>query len=388
MDSIYMDHSATTPVDPEVFDAMIPYFKDRFGNPSSVHTAGQLTRRAVEEAREKVAGLIHANPDEIIFTGCGTESDNQAVIGFARNSLKPGDHIITSSIEHHAVLDAVAYLEKFGYETTFLPVDEYGTVQPDTLREAIRPNTRLVSIMHANNEIGTIQPIKELADITHAAGAVFHTDAVQTVGRLPIDVKTLGVDMLSGSAHKLYGPKGIGLLYVKKGAKPGRYLIGGAQERNRRAGTENVPGIVGFGRAAELAALNQSSHAVMLTDLGNRLTEGILASVPDTILTGHTVNRLPGHVSFCFRYVEGESILLLLDQFGIMASSGSACTSGSLDPSHVLLAIGLPHEIAHGSIRLSLGKNNTEQEVDYVIETLPRIIERLRSMSPLYAKER
>ncbi|MGE5373323.1 MAG: cysteine desulfurase NifS [Solirubrobacterales bacterium] len=388
MEQVYLDHSATTPVDPAVFDAMIPYYKDWFGNPSSVHQAGQAARRAVEESRAKVASLINASPEEIVFTGSGTEADNQAVIGYARNHLKPGDHIITSSIEHHAVLDAVESLKQFGYETTLLPVDSYGLVSPAALRDAIRPNTKLVSVMHTNNEIGTIEPIQALAAIAHERGAVFHTDAVQSVGRIPVDVKALGVDMLSASAHKLYGPKGVGMLYIRKGFKPGRYLIGGAQERNRRAGTENVAGIVGFAKAAELAQANMAEVSERLTRLGSKLIEGLTAGITESMLTGHPEQRLPGHVSFCFRYIEGESILLLLDQFGIMASSGSACTSGSLDPSHVLLAIGLPHEIAHGSVRLTMGKGTTEEQVDYVLQTLPPIVERLRNMSPLTAKGR
>jgi len=378
-----MDHSATTPLDPRVLKAMEPYLTEEYGNPSSIHRMGQIARNGVETAREQVARLINAAPEEIIFTSGGTEADNLAILGLMEAMPPRGQHIITSAIEHHAVLDVFAYLERKGYQVTFLPVNEYGMVEPETLERAMKPNTALVSIMHANNEIGTIQPIKKLAAIAHEGGAVFHTDAVQTVGRIPVDVKDMGVDMLSCSAHKLYGPKGVGCLYKKKGIRLARRLFGGAQERKLRSGTENVPGIVGFGAAAEIAGEVMSESIEHLTKLGRNLSGSLLRLIPDTILTGDPVNRLPGHVSLCFRYVEGESILLMLDQLGIMASSGSACTSGSLDPSHVLLAIGLPHEVAHGSVRLSLGRGNTREDVDYVVQVLPRIIERLRMMSPM-----
>jgi len=378
-----MDHSATTPLDPRVLKAMEPYLTEEYGNPSSIHRMGQIARNGVETAREQVARLINAAPEEIIFTSGGTEADNLAILGLMEAMPPRGQHIITSAIEHHAVLDVFAYLERKGYQVTFLPVNEYGMVEPETLERAMKPNTALVSIMHANNEIGTIQPIKKLAAIAHEGGAVFHTDAVQTVGRIPVDVKDMGVDMLSCSAHKLYGPKGVGCLYKKKGIRLARRLFGGAQERKLRSGTENVPGIVGFGAAAEIAGEVMSESIEHLTKLGRNLSGSLLRLIPDTILTGDPVNRLPGHVSLCFRYVEGESILLMLDQLGIMASSGSACTSGSLDPSHVLLAIGLPHEIAHGSVRLSLGRTNTQEDVDYVVQVLPGIIERLRMMSPM-----
>ena len=380
---VYMDHSATTPLDPRVLKAMEPYLTEEYGNPSSIHRMGQIARNGVETAREQVARLINAAPEEIIFTSGGTEADNLAILGLMEAMPPRGQHIITSAIEHHAVLDVFAYLERKGYQVTFLPVNEYGMVEPETLERAMKPNTALVSIMHANNEIGTIQPIKKLAAIAHEGGAVFHTDAVQTVGRIPVDVKDMGVDMLSCSAHKLYGPKGVGCLYKKKGIRLARRLFGGAQERKLRSGTENVPGIVGFGAAAEIAGEVMSESIEHLTKLGRNLSGSLLRLIPDTILTGDPVNRLPGHVSLCFRYVEGESILLMLDQLGIMASSGSACTSGSLDPSHVLLAIGLPHEVAHGSVRLSLGRGNTREDVDYVVQVLPRIIERLRMMSPM-----
>jgi len=384
MKAIYMDHSATTPVDPDVFNAMIPYYTDIYGNASSVHSQGQMAHRAVEQAREQVAALIGASTGEIIFTAGGTEADNQAIITFLLHERqKNGKHIITSAIEHHAVLHTCEFLTKQGFELTILPVNSYGTVEPDTLREALRPDTALVSIMHANNEIGTVQDIKTLAAISHEAGAAFHTDAVQTVGKIPVNVQELGVDLLSASGHKLYGPKGIGILFAKKGVRIGSYLHGGAHERNLRAGTVNVPGAVGFGKAAELAQQRLPQTTAHLKDLSQRLTSGILDGIPNSRLTGHPVDRLPGSVSVVFDYVEGESILLMLDSYGIMASSGSACTSGSLDPSHVLLAIGLPHETAHGSLRLTMGKDNTVEDVDYVLEKLPLIIKNLRFMSPL-----
>lgn len=384
MRSVYIDHSATTPVDPLVFEAMKPYYTEIFGNSSSVHSQGQKAHRALEESREKVAALIGAKTNEIIFTSGGTEADNQAIITYMHNNRTKGNHIITSAIEHHAVLHTCEFLAKQGFELTVLPVNSYGEVEPDTLREAIRPGaTALVSIMHANNEIGTIEPIKELAAIAHEAGAIFHTDAVQTVGKIPVNVAELGVDLLSASAHKLYGPKGIGCLYAKKGVRIGSFIHGGGHERNLRAGTVNVPGVVGFAKAAELAQQRLCSQEAPLADLAKRLTDGIFAAIPNTRLTGHPERRLPGSVSVCFDYVEGESILLMLDNYGIMASSGSACTSGSLDPSHVLLAIGLPHETAHGSLRLTMGKDNTQEDVDYILEVLPPIIKNLRAMSPL-----
>lgn len=382
MKSIYMDHSATTPVDPEVFNAMIPYYTEIYGNSSSVHSQGQQAARAVEQAREQVALLIGASPGEIIFTSGGTEADNQAIITIMSASKK-GKHFITSAIEHHAVLHTGEYLGKQGYEVTILPVNSVGLVESDTLRAALRPDTALVSIMHANNEVGTIEDIKELAAISHEAGAVFHTDAVQSVGKIPVNVKDLGVDLLSASGHKLYGPKGIGCLFIKKGVGISSYLHGGGHERNLRPGTVNVPGVVGFGKSAQLAQQRLTQNDATLKDLGQVLIQGILDAIPNTRLTGDPVNRLPGSVSVCFDYVEGESILLMLDSYGIMASSGSACTSGSLEPSHVLLALGLTHETAHGSLRLTMGKDNTREEVDKVLEVLPPIIKNLRMMSPL-----
>ncbi|NLC07599.1 MAG: cysteine desulfurase NifS [Syntrophomonadaceae bacterium] len=384
MREIYMDHSATTPVDRKVFEAMIPYCTDEYGNPSSIHAKGRAAKKALEKAREQVAALINADSSEVFFTSGGTEANNQAIISYMVNNAHRGKHLITSAIEHHAVLDTCEYLRKNGFDLTVLPVNSLGVVEPEVLQRAIKPETTLVSIMHANNEIGTIQPIAKLAEVAHQAGAAFHTDAIQTTGRIPIDVKAMGIDLLSASSHKIYGPKGIGCLFIKKGIKIGRLMHGGAQENKMRAGTENVPGIVGFGQAAELAQNRMADTAAYLNKLGQKLRQGILDKIPHTIATGDLENRVPGSVSVCFEYVEGESILLMLDSYGIMASSGSACTSGSLDPSHVLLAIGLPPEIAHGSLRLTLGKNNTEEEIDYVLEVLPRIISNLRKMSPLY----
>lgn len=381
--TVYMDHSATTPVHAKVLEAMNLYFSDRFGNPSSIYSLGQDARQAVEQARNQVASLINCPAANLIFTGGGTEADNQALIGYALANQDKGRHIIVSAIEHHAVLETAEFLAKNGFELTIVPVDNHGTVQPDYLRKAIRSDTILVSVMHGNNEVGTIQPIRELADITHEKGAVFHTDAVQTVGKIPVDVESLNVDMLSLSGHKLYGPKGVGCLYARKGIRLSSFIHGGGQERRRRAGTENVPGIVGLGCAAELAQQEMTQESTRLSHLAQKLTTGILQSIPDTYLTGHPQKRIPGHVSVCFRYVEGESILLMLDHMGVMASSGSACTSGSLEPSHVLLAMGYPHEIAHGSLRLTLGKSSTEEHIDYVLEVLPPIIEKLRAMSPL-----
>lgn len=383
MKSIYMDHSATTPVDPEVFNAMIPYYTDIYGNASSVHTQGQKASRAVEQAREQVASLIGASPSELIFTSGGTEADNQAIIAYVMTNPQKGKHIITSAIEHHAVLHTCQFLAQQGYELTVLPVNPQGLVENDILRAALRPDTSLVSIMHANNEVGTIENIPELAAITHEAGAVFHTDAVQTVGKIPVNVKDLGIDLLSASAHKLYGPKGVGCLYIKKGTRISNFMHGGGHERNLRPGTVNVPGVAGFAKAAELAGQRMADNQAHLKALGQRLKDGIFAAIPNTRLTGHPEQRLPGSVSVCFDYVEGESILLMLDGFGIMASSGSACTSGSLDPSHVLLALGLSHETAHGSLRLTMGKDNTQEDVDYVLQVLPGVIKNLRLMSPL-----
>lgn len=386
MRPIYMDHSATTPVDSRVFEAMKPYYTYEFGNASSVHRKGQAARKAVETGREQIAALINAHPREIVFTSGGTESDNQAIITFALNNSNQGKHLITSAIEHHAVLESFHYLECCGYDVSILPVNAQGMVEPETLVGAIRPDTILVSVMHANNEIGTVQPIEELAAISHKAGAAFHTDAVQTVGKLPIDVGKMGIDMLSASSHKLYGPKGIGCLYVKQGVRISNLIYGGGQESKLRAGTENVPGIVGLGKAAEIAGQEMRQRADFLNRLGKRLREGIINSIPNAILTGHPDQRVPGSVSVCFQFAEGETISLMLDSYGIMASSGSACACGALDPSPVLLAIGLPHEIARGSLRLTLGKDNTEEDVDYTLKVLPDLIANQRRMSPLAGK--
>jgi len=378
-----MDHAATTPTDIGVVKEMEPYFTQKYGNPNSIHSFGQEAREAVEEARKKVAHLIGANPSEIVFTSGGTESDNYAIKGIAWANQKKGNHIITSQIEHHAVLHSCHFLEKHGFKVTYLPVDKYGLIDPDDVKKAITDKTILVTIMHANNEIGTIEPIKDIAKIVKEAGIYFHTDSVQTVGHIPIDVNELEVDMLSISGHKLYGPNGVGVLYLRKGTRIVSLIDGGGQEKNRRAGTENVAGIVGIGKAAELAekrlAQGEEDRIVRLRD---KLIKEIMNKIENVRLNGHHINRLPGNVNFCFEFIEGESMLLNLDMEGVAASSGSACTSGSLEPSHVLLAIGLPPEIAHGSLRLTLGKDNTEEEVDYVIDILPKIIEKLRALSP------
>lgn len=382
--SVYMDHAATTHVKKEVIEEMLPYFSETFGNPSSVHLFGRNSRKAVERAREQVAKAINAKPEEIYFTSGGTESDNWAIKGTAKTLKSKGNHIITTQIEHHAVLHTCEQLEKEGYEVTFLPVDEYGLINIEDLKNAIKPSTILISVMFANNEIGTVQPIEEIGKIAREKKILFHTDAVQAIGSLKVDVEEQNIDMLSLSAHKFYGPKGVGALYIKKGFKPFNLIEGGHQERNRRAGTENVPGIVGLGKAIELATTDLEAHAEKLTALRERLISGVMEKINFTRLNGHPTKRLPGNTSFCFRYIEGEALLLSLDMKGVAGSSGSACTSGSLDPSHVLLAIGLIHEIAHGSLRLSLGDLTTEEDVDYVLEILPEIVQRLRNMSPLY----
>lgn len=380
----YFDNAATTPVRPEVAKEIVPYFTESYGNPSSIYKIAQKNKNAVEKGREQVANAIGATPNEIYFTAGGSEADNWAIKGIAESYAKKGKHIVTSCIEHHAVLHTCEYLETKGYEVTYLPVDEYGMISLEDLRNAIREDTILITIMFANNEIGTIQPIAEIGQIAHEHGIIFHTDAVQAVGHVEIDVKAMNIDMLSMSGHKFYGPKGIGALYIKKGIKLNPLIHGGAQERRRRAGTENVPGIVGIGLAAELASKELATEMPRLTALRDKLIKEILEKVPYARLNGHPTKRLPGNVNISFEFIEGEGILLLLDYKGICASSGSACTSGSLDPSHVLLAIGLPHEKAHGSVRLSMGHFTTEEQVDYVIKELPPIIERLRQMSPLY----
>ena len=381
---IYADHSATTAVRPEVLEAMLPYFTESYGNPSTIYDLGQKNREAVDHARAQVARAIGALAGEIYFTGCGTESDNWAIKGIAEAYGAKGKHIITSNVEHHAVLHTCQWLEKQGYEVTYLPVDSEGFIRPEQLEAAIRPDTILVSIMFANNEIGTVNPIEKLGEVCAAHKVYFHVDAVQAVGTLPIDVKAMHIDMLSMSAHKFYGPKGVGALYVRKGIRLPSFIHGGAQESKRRAGTENVPGIVGIGKAIELATAEMEENAKRLRAMRDALIAGIEERIPYCRLNGSRTERLPGHVNFSFQFIEGESMLMLLNMAGICGSSGSACTSGSLDPSHVLLAIGLPHEIAHGSLRLSLGRENTMDDVNYILEKLPPIVERLRAMSPLY----
>ncbi len=387
---IYLDNAATTPVRSEVLEAMLPYFTQKFGNASTIYSYGREAKEALEESRKNVAQLIGANAEEIFFTSGGTESDNWALRGIASANVKKGKHIITSSVEHHAVLHTCQDLEKQGFKITYLPVDKDGLINVKDVADTITDETILVSIMHANNEIGTIQPINEIAKVIKQKnpGIIFHTDAVQTAGKIPVNVNNLGVDLLSMSAHKIYGPKGVGALYIRKGTRIAPFMTGGAQESSRRAGTENIAGIVGFGKAAELAVCEQQEQFEKLTLLRDRLMQGILNTIPYTRLNGHPTLRLPHNVNISFEFIEGESILLNLDMKGICASSGSACTSGSLDPSHVLLAIGLPHEIAHGSLRLTLGRENSEEDVDYVLEVLPDIINKLRQMSPLFAKRK
>lgn len=378
-----MDHAATTPVRPEVVEVMLPYFGTEFGNASSVYGWGRRAHQALDQARDTVAELLGAASNEIIFTSGGSEGANLAIKGVAWAYQTKGKHIITSAIEHHAVLDTALWLKKHGFEVTILPVDEEGFVSPAEVEKALRPDTILVSIMHANNEVGTIQPIAEIGAIVRKHGAFFHTDAVQTAGVLDLNVEELNVDLLSLSAHKFYGPKGVGTLYVRKGVRLDPLIHGGAQERRRRAGTENVAGIVGLAKAFELAREERVAENARLTKLRDRLIEG-LQTIPSSKVNGSLSQRLPNNVNVCFQYIEGESMLLNLDLRGIAASSGSACTSGSLDPSHVLLAMGLTHEIAHGSLRLTLGRDNTESDVDFVLHEIPVIVERLRKMSPLY----
>lgn len=381
---IYLDNAATTQVEPEVLDAMIPYFTEYYGNPSAIYTFAGKAKGAIEEARKILAEGIGAEPEEIFFTGGGSESDNWALKATAEAYAAKGNHIITSRIEHHAILHTAEYLEKNGCEVTYLDVDENGLVSPAAVKAAIRPNTILISIMMANNEIGTVEPVREIGAIAKKNGILFHTDAVQAFGHLPIDVREMNIDMLSASAHKLNGPKGVGFLYIRRGLKLRSFLHGGAQERQRRAGTHNVAGIVGMGKAAEIAFCEMEKRGAYETELRDYLIERVLSEVPYTRLNGDRQKRLPGNASFCFRFIEGESLLILLDQNGICASSGSACTSGALDPSHVLLAIGLPHEIAHGSLRISLSWKTTKEEIDFTVDRIREIVERLRNMSPLY----
>lgn len=386
MQRVYLDNAATTRVHPDVLQAMLPYFTEFYGNPSSPHTFAQEAAAGISRARSQVAKALNAvSPDEIIFTGGGSESDNMVLRGVAAAYASKGRHIITSAVEHHAVLHTLEAMEREGLvEVTYLPVDEYGRVAVEDVAAAIREDTILVSIMYANNEVGTIMPVAEIGALCRARGVLFHTDAVQAVGHVPVDVQAQCIDLLSLSAHKFHGPKGVGALYVKKGVRVPALILGGGQERKKRAGTENVPGIVGLGAAIQRACEHMQENAAHMCALRDRLIAGIPAAIPDVKLNGHPTDRLPGNVNFSIRYIEGESILLMLDINGVAASSGSACTSGSLDPSHVLLAMGLSHEVAHGSLRLTLSEFTTEQEIDYVLDLLPKVAKRLRDMSPLY----
>lgn len=384
--AIYMDNSATTPVRKEVVEAMLPYMTENFGNPSSIYEIGKISKHAIDKARKKVAEALGAEENEIYFTSGGTESDNWAIKGIAFANRNKGKHIITSSIEHHAVLHTCAWLEGQGFEVTYLPVDKYGMVSPEELKKAIRADTILISIMFANNEIGTIQPVEEIGNIAKENRIYFHTDAVQAIGHVPIDVKKMNIDLLSLSGHKFEGPKGCGALYIRKGTKIETLLHGGAQERKRRAGTENVPAIVGLGKAIELATAEIEESNKTLLELRERLIKNLL-KIPKTHLNGHPTQKLANNVNITFEYIEGESLLLLLNAKGIYASTGSACNSTSLEPSHVLMACGVPHEIVHGSLRLSLGRMNTLEDVDRVLEVLPEIVQKLRNMSPLTPKD-
>ncbi|HEY8910065.1 MAG TPA: cysteine desulfurase NifS [Desulfosporosinus sp.] len=385
MRRVYLDHSATTPVDLEVADLMMKYYTEKYGNPSSVHSFGREAKQGLEAARQQVAELIGAKPQEITFTSGGTEADNLAIIGATDALRKKGKHIITSCIEHHAVLETCEYLAKNGFDLTIIPADAEAMISVEDVREAIRPDTILISVMHANNEVGSIQPIAEIGKLAKEHGITFHVDAVQSLGKLPIDVNEMNIDLLTVSSHKIYGPKGVGALYVRKGVRVVPLVHGGGQERKRRSGTENTPGIIGFGKACELAGQRMANDAEHQKKLRDKLMNGIVERIESVKVNGPMgEDRLPNNVNVSIRYVEGESLLLSLDMLGIAASSGSACTSGSLDPSHVLLAMGLIHEIAHGSLRFSLGRQNTEEEIDYVLEQLPKIVERLRMMSPLY----
>ena len=386
MRRVYMDHNGTTPVHPEVLEAMMPFFKDQFGNASSVHWAGREVKKYLDEARERVAGLLTALPEEIVFTGCGTESDNMAIKGVAFALQDKGRHMITTQVEHHAVLHTCQFLEKMGYEVTYLPVDGEGLIDLEDLRRSIKDQTILITIMFANNETGTIFPVQEIGQIARERGVIFHTDAIQAVGKLPIDLQHLPVDILSLSGHKIYAPKGIGAQYIHTGTKMMPLIHGGGQERNRRAGTENIPYIIGLGKACEIARRDFQKRYDHLLVLRDRLQQGILSQIAHVRVNGHPTRRLPNTLNLSFLYIEGESLLLNLDLEGIAVSSGSACTSGSLDPSHVLLAMGVPPEVAQSAIRFSLGWANTEEDVDYLVEVLPRIVKRLRDMSPLYQK--
>lgn len=389
MKRIYLDHAATTAVHPDAVQAMLPYFSERFGNASTLYSYGQEAREAMEEARGKIALFVGAKkPQEIVFTSGGTESDNFAICGIAWANQKKGNHIITSSIEHHAVLNTCKFMEKMGFKVTYLPVDSYGLVDPDDIKKNITPKTILITIMHANNEVGTIEPIAEIGNIAREKEIYFHTDAVQSLGHIPVNVDELNVDLLSASAHKLYGPKGVGILYIRKGTKIEPFLHGGDQENRRRASTENVAGIVGFGKACEIAATSMEEESIRLASLRDKLIRGILEKIEFTQLNGHPTRRLPGNVNVSVKYVEGESMLLKLNAKGICASSGSACTSSILEPSHVLTAMGIPPDVAHSSLRFTLGRENTEADVEYVLDVLPDIVKGLRLMSPLYQEKR
>ncbi len=385
MRRIYLDHAATTPVDPRVAEAMIAVYREQHGNPSSIHAEGRAARALVDEARERVAAAIGAEPSEIVFTSGGTEADNLALRGTVRTLREKGDHVIVSAIEHHAVLDTAHELEAEGVQVTVVPVNRYGRVDAEEIGELINERTVLVSIMHANNEIGTVEPIAEIGTICRERGVVFHADAVQTVGALEVDVRTLPVDLVSLNAHKFYGPKGVGALYVRQGTPFHPTQTGGGQERNRRAGTENVAGVVGMGTALQLAVESRAIESARLVQLRDRLIEGIRQRVDDVVVNGHPIERLPNNVSFCFREVQGESLIIALDLAGIAASTGAACTTGSLEPSHVLLAIGISRELAQGSLRLTLGRSTTEEDIEYVLEQLPEIVHRLRRVSAVSA---
>ena len=381
---IYLDNAATTQLSEAVLNEMLPFFRQTYSNPSAIYGFAEESKKAITKARTQAAELIGSKPEEIYFTGGGSESDNWALKAAFEAYAGKGKHIITSKIEHHAILHTCEYLEKHGCEITYLDVDENGKISLDELRNAIRPDTILISIMTANNEIGTIEPIAEIGKIAHENGILFHTDAVQAYGHIPINVDEMHVDMLSASGHKFNGPKGVGILYIRKGVKIRSFIHGGAQERNRRAGTSNVPSIVGLGKAAQIAGENMAERVKQETEIRDHLIERVLSEIPYTRLNGHPTDRLPNNANFCFRFIEGESLLILLDQLGVCASSGSACTSGSLDPSHVLLALGLPHEIAHGSLRLTLGADTTKEQIDTTVDAIKEIVAHLRSMSPLY----
>jgi cysteine desulfurase len=387
MRKVYLDHSATTPVRPEVVEAMLPYLKDRFGNASSIHGFGREAKVALEESRERVAQILGGTPSEIYFTNGGTESDNLAIKGVAYANRNKGRHVITSQIEHHAVLESCGFLAKEGFEVTYLPVDSLGLVDPEDLRKALRDDTVLVSVMHANNEVGTIQPIEELSQTARKKGIYFHTDAVQSLGKVPIDVRKLEVDLISMSGHKIYGPKGVGAIYIRKGTRITPWAHGGHHERSRRAGTENVPGIVGFTRALELLSAEMEDHRRHTGSLAQALYRKLVDAIPDVVMHGHPQKRIPNILSLSFKGVEGESVILSLDLKGVAVASGSACTSGTLEPSHVLSAMKVAPDVAQGALRFSFGRDNTMEDVDYVAGLLPRIIQRLRSISPLYVKE-